>query len=351
VDKDTVKSKKLAKVKSVTNFVPAQGSQGVKNFVPAQEAKNVTKSVTPQPMITVTAQSTSKKRKTEIDADVKITSKIQRISISVDPKGLVWDGVNYSCAYDSLFTVLFDIWKENEFIWNVNARFLKSKYLRLLGSGFLSVSQGNKTLESVRDEIRKVLHAKDKNAFPYGRVGTSLSQLALEIFSSSTKIALRQDRCTNCDFAKTAIEDRMGCVFLLDFHSTVSTSYTLGRHGHDLEERCGVCLSNMRAHVFYTEFPLMLLVDHSAYIVKPSKMIKFYREDNETVKYRLVGLLYFGGFHFTSRIISPDGDVWYHDGMQTGNNFKSQGHRKFMNDEDWQACEGRKLVMSIYTKV
>jgi hypothetical protein len=131
----------------------------------------------------------------------------------------------------------------------------------------------------------------------------------------------------------------------------VSTSYTLKRHGYDLEDICPMCLSHMRACVFYTEFPLMLLFDHSAYIVKPSKEIKFNCEDNQTIKYRLIGLLYFGGFHFTSRIISSEGDVWYHDGIQTGNNFKSQGHRKFMNDEDWQACEGRKLVMSIYTKV
>jgi len=350
VNKDQGKSKKMAKLKIATNFVPAQGSKSVTKFVPDQESKVVTKPVTPQATTTVTAVSISKKRKTEVE-EVKITSKSQRISISVIPKGLVWDGPNYSCAYDALFTVLFDIWKENQFLWNVNARFLQSKYLRLLGNGFLLASQGDKTLETVRDEIRKLLHAKDAITFPYGQVGTSLSQLALEIFASSTNIAHRQDRCTNCDFSKTAIEDRLGCIFSLDFNSTVSTSYTLKTHGHDLEDRCSMCLSNMRTCVFYTEFPLMLLFDHAAYIVKPSKEIKFNCENNQTIKYRLIGLLYFGGFHFTSRIISPEGDVWYHDGMQTGNNFKSQGHRKFMNDEDWQACEGRKLVMSIYTKV
>src|ERR1700738_922292 len=147
-------------------------------------------------------------------------------------------------------------------------------------------------------EIRKLLHTKDARTFPYGQVGTSLSQLALEIFASSTKIAHRQDRCTNCDFSKIAIEDMLGCIFSLDFSSTVSTSYTLKRHGYDLEDICPMCLSHMRACVFYTEFPLMLLFDHSAYIVKPSKEIKFNCEDNQTIKYRLIGLLYFGGFHF-----------------------------------------------------
>jgi hypothetical protein len=27
-----------------------------------------------------------------------------------EPKGLIWDGENYRCAYDALFSVLWDIW-------------------------------------------------------------------------------------------------------------------------------------------------------------------------------------------------------------------------------------------------
>ena len=26
------------------------------------------------------------------------------------PKGLIWDGVDYSCAYDALFSILHNIW-------------------------------------------------------------------------------------------------------------------------------------------------------------------------------------------------------------------------------------------------
>jgi hypothetical protein len=206
-DKEKTKIKGTAKLKATTNFVPAQGST----------------IITPQP--------TAKKRKLEDDCNENgnVTSKIPRTSRSrtVRPKGLIWDGDNYSCAYDALFTVLFDLWKENQFMWNVNARFLKSKYLRLLGNGFLSVTQGNKTLETVRDEIRKLLHTKDRQTFPYGQIGTSLSQLALEIFSSSTKISHRQEQCVHCDFSRNMTEDDLGCVLILNTDSTVSTSYTL----------------------------------------------------------------------------------------------------------------------------
>ena len=65
---------------------------------------------------------------------------------------------------------------------------------------------------------------------------------------------------------------------------------------------------------------------------------------------KLCGLLYFGNIHFTSRIISLEGDVWYHDGMEMSSECPSQGYRKCMKDPDWQTCYGRKVVMSIYVK-
>jgi hypothetical protein len=213
------------------------------------------------------------------------------------------------------------------------------------------VSQVNKSLENVRDEIRKLLHTQNNEKFPYGRAGTSLSDLTLEIFSSSRNISHQQEKCTNCNFTRNSTEGDLGCVFSLGSNSTVSTSYALKNHGYDLDGFCPLCSFNMRMEIFYTEFPSVLVFDHSAFNIKPSKDIKFRTEDNQTIKYRLRGLLYFGSFHFTSRILSPEGDVWFHDGIQTGNSFKSQGHRKFMNDQDWQTCEGRKLVMSIYAKI
>ena len=48
--------------------------------------------------------------------------------------------------------------------------------------------------------------------------------------------------------------------------------------------------------------------------------------------------------------VSPEGDVWYHDGMTMDSEAESQGHTKFMSGEDYQKCYERKLVMSIYVK-
>lgn len=37
-------------------------------------------------------------------------------------------------------------------------------------------------------------------------------------------------------------------------------------------------------------------------------------------KYRLIGMIYFRGYHFTARIIDANGDIWYHDGIKTERN-------------------------------
>ena len=55
----------------------------------------------------------TKKRKAE--NDTQASSKKQRILEPDDngddiPPGTQWDGENYSCAYDALFAILYNIW-------------------------------------------------------------------------------------------------------------------------------------------------------------------------------------------------------------------------------------------------
>jgi hypothetical protein len=66
------------------------------------------------------------------------------------------------------------------------------------------------------------------------------------------------------------------------------------------------------------------------------------------VRYALRFVLYMGGNHFTTRMIKENGDIWYHDGIETGVSTVAEGniHSKdslFMNtcmrnDEVRQAC-------------
>jgi hypothetical protein len=65
-----------------------------------------------------------KKQKIEgaenLSESTKKSKAAQIVMVSNDsssPAGLIWDGDNYSCAYDSLFTVLYEIWSNDTKVW------------------------------------------------------------------------------------------------------------------------------------------------------------------------------------------------------------------------------------------
>ena len=57
------------------------------------------------------------------------------------PVGLIWDGQNYSCVYDSMLTILYSIWIQEPEVWT--KRFEEtSQKLTYLASEFHNVLSG-----------------------------------------------------------------------------------------------------------------------------------------------------------------------------------------------------------------
>ena len=75
-----------------TSFVSAKGSTSVNNKILKHQQ---------EAMITG-AEPPAKKAKIS-----------EASSMFSSPLGLIWDKENYSCGYDSLLVILFDIWKDN----------------------------------------------------------------------------------------------------------------------------------------------------------------------------------------------------------------------------------------------
>ena len=66
--------------------------------------------------------------------------------------------------------------------------------------------------------------------------------------------------------------------------------------------------------------------------------------------YRLCGLIYYKDFHFTCRIISPNGSIWYNDGIQTGSSSRYEAHIDSMHSELLQSApSGRKISVIVYS--
>ena len=119
-----------------------------------------------------------------------IQNKQPRTSLDIQtqnesPVGLIWDSHDYSCAYDSVFTVLGDIWVYDPTMWSHEFSLISS-FASKLALGFEKVSLKKKNLEDIRNSIRKILYKKDPSAFPYGTSGVDISELLLRIFTGKS---------------------------------------------------------------------------------------------------------------------------------------------------------------------
>ena len=78
--------------------------------------------------------------------------------------------------------------------------------------------------------------------------------------------------------------------------------------------------------------------------------ITFKTGNLNTVLY-LRGIVYHGENHFTSRIISPEGNIWFHDGMTTGSTCENDGHLRTTTDRLLYKCKEKQLVLAIYAQM
>ena len=65
------------------------------------------------------------------------------------PQGMIWS--NSSCAYDSIFTILFSIWCNNKNFWNYNFHEMNNPFIIALSHGFNDVANNLKTL--IQDDV------------------------------------------------------------------------------------------------------------------------------------------------------------------------------------------------------
>ncbi|KAI0041265.1 hypothetical protein FA95DRAFT_1479505, partial [Auriscalpium vulgare] len=61
--------------------------------------------------------------------------------------------------------------------------------------------------------------------------------------------------------------------------------------------------------------------------------------------FRLVGIIYHGGYHFTARIFDLLDQCWYHDGIATKTKFVPEGLK---DNVDLFHAEGRVAALALY---
>ena len=312
-----------------TSFVSAKGSTSVhhKNLKHQQEET-----------ITTDADPPAKKAKT-----------YKASSIITSPLGLIWDGENYSCGYDSLLVILFDIWKDNPQVWSVMFMHL-NRHCAFLSTGFDNIIKGSITFEQVKDNWRNALHTTDPVMFPRGTRGISVAGLAEEMLKVRKSIASSQHQCSRCEYAENPIDDKLTYVLHADNSTKHSPNHWVNGLSQITHRRCSDCNHSMKQVIFYNEIPNIVILEYPMRNTQTSHSLEFITDEGEIKVLNLRGIVYHGGYHFTSHIVSSDQKIWYHDGNNTGKICLLDGLLGTQSEDRLSVCRGRDLVLAVYAQ-
>ena len=113
------------------------------------------------------------------------------------------------------------------------------------------------------------------------------------------------------------------------------------------QTKCPICSVCMIEHQNFHELP-NLLVFKLQHKVQVSKTVELMHQDKKKL-YKLRGIVYHGAFHFNSCVISETGDIWYHNGMATGDKCVPDGQLKNISDKELMTCKDKNSVLAVYT--
>ena len=277
-----------------------------------------------------------------------LSKRIQNTSHEIDnsPTGYIWDNQNYSCPYDSLFTILYNLWLENSIKWTEIFTGI-NHYTETLANGFTQVQEETLSLEEARNIVRDLLHQDHSIMFPKGKNSASVGELATILLKDERFNGRSEIYCENCDYIKSDYADNVGYCFDLTLQAITSTSQwtlspTLTEH-----DQCPECLETLVHSIKFDELPKLLILEYPFTNIRTSHKIKVKAENNSGIL-GLRGTVYHGDNHFTSRFISSNGTIWYHDGITTGRQCTEERNLCMTNSEYFIRCKEKDFVFAVY---
>ncbi|PPQ97805.1 hypothetical protein CVT26_012849 [Gymnopilus dilepis] len=258
------------------------------------------------------------------------------------PRGPIWDSVNYSCAYDSIIFILYNLWMEGS--ESVRSEIISRWPL-------LNFELCGHQLNEYRDHLRMILHSLNSAAFPNGNLGADV----LEVIGTILHDASRSGYAVHCptclDTFDVPHETLSPLVYPLPPDMIVPTS--LSKQLGDrlaFNDKCPACHTRLvcRSPTENREIPASPPIRVIPLRVPGLKVDKKIELPTCEMDYVLKGVVYFGDFHFTARFLDNDGVVWFHDGMK-GSNARHEGSQIGKKELD-PYCNGHVQSLAIYVR-
>jgi hypothetical protein len=199
------------------------------------------------------------------------------------------------------------------------------------------------TLEGVRDSMRMCLQKADPALFPWGGY-TGIQHILDYLLVTDYSVTSSSVRCPNDHALKKADLDVSSCqIAVLSQFPNIQAF--IDNHSIECASRCRVCHSHIVRHHVFEDTPPVVAFDLSQHHISLLESIVITTVDGDDVTYKLRGVMYHLDNHFTSRIVSESGHVWYHDGIETGKQMVAEGR---IGEIELGTCQSGIAVCAVY---
>ncbi|KAJ7268277.1 hypothetical protein C8J57DRAFT_1067284 [Mycena rebaudengoi] len=96
-----------------------------------------------------------------------------------------------------------------------------------------------------------------------------------------------------------------------------------------------------------TSVPAVLCLSITTKQVRLDPVLRFDCNGRSVVT-KLRGMIYHGDARFFSRMFTPDGDIWFHDGITTRSSTRFEGNLKMVDLESLHAYRGKDDMLAVY---
>jgi hypothetical protein len=258
------------------------------------------------------------------------------------PQGMIWS--NNSCAYDSIFTILFSIWCNNKNLWTYNFHRMNNPFIIALSNGFNDVDNNIKTLETIRDDVRRNLHRFFPQTMAFGNF-TSVENIFAALLETTYRVQSVEYRCCNNHVRR--MNDSYSLVLLNGTGHYNSIQELASRGQEETRHMCTICNEHILIKYGFDNMPSLFVFEFSNQVLHINLLIDVQLQNNQHTRLRLAGVIYYGQHHFTAQIFLSDGQVWFYDGIDTGRNLIYNGSIN-SNLPSILHCRGKQAVAAIY---
>lgn len=235
-----------------------------------------------------------------------------------------WDSTDWSCAFDSILTVLRFAWYR--YIRNSPEAFVYSGYLQLVFDSFREVDSDDITLELCRYRLRDRCWSLDRECFPKGRRGTDLYSLMHVLCGYRTSAGVdgtTSRTCAICSQTENGLMfEAIGRYVALRSRSTAGGCQSVAAELQALQSQCTICTfcgGSLRPDHEYPAMINIQMPDETAGRDAPEYIIDTLVPLTECT-YQLTGVVYWGrnDEHFSVRLCADAETFYEYDGMTNG---------------------------------